>query len=97
MKVQLEDDDYVLSEGAAWIEVDGFAIRIHSDSGVVAIEAYEPQEFEDVVVMGEPVQSMRLRRRAEECTEHRWECVNDGKHGRDELWTCLKCGEREYR
>lgn len=33
----LNDDDYKLAEGAAWIEVKGFAIRIHAtDEGVVA-------------------------------------------------------------
>ena len=29
--------------------------------------------------------------------EHTWGCVNDGKHGREELWVCRHCGEREYR
>ncbi len=33
---QLPDSDYVLTEGAAWIDVKGFSIRIHStDEGLV--------------------------------------------------------------
>ena len=33
----LTDQDYVLAEGAAWFDVGGFTIRIHStDEGVIA-------------------------------------------------------------
>lgn len=36
MPNHLIDDDYILTEGAAWFGVKGFAIRIHStDEGVV--------------------------------------------------------------
>ena len=36
MDKHLKDDDYVLEEGAAWLEVKGFAVRIHTtDEGVV--------------------------------------------------------------
>lgn len=28
---------------------------------------------------------------------HEWRCVNDGKHGRDEVWACIKCGVSEHR
>src|SRR5574340_354967 len=85
MKVQLEDDDYVLSEGAAWIEVDGFAIRIHSDNGVVAIEAYEPQEG-----LSEPFQSMYLHSRAPcSVAGHEWQWYGADKR------ECSYCGRIE--
>ena len=29
--------------------------------------------------------------------QHQWGCVNDGKHGHEEEWKCVHCGEREYR
>jgi len=28
---------------------------------------------------------------------HTWECVNDGKHGREELWRCHQCGKLDTR
>lgn len=90
MKVQLEDDDYILSEGAAWIEVDGFAIRIHSDNGVVAIEAYDAQEIEDGLGMGSPTQSMFLHSRPPcSVAGHEWQW-----HGSDKR-ECSYCGRVE--
>jgi hypothetical protein len=36
-EVKLADADYVLTDGAGWFDVDGFAIRIHRTAeGVIA-------------------------------------------------------------
>ena len=40
MKTSLTDNDYTLSEGAAWIEVKNFAIRIHSTDEGVSVDIY---------------------------------------------------------
>lgn len=37
MKTVLNDDDYVLGEGAAWLEVEDFAIRVHHDGNGVRV------------------------------------------------------------
>lgn len=47
------DDDYVLEEGAAWLEVKGFAIRIHSTDEGVVVDIFKKDEgIED---LGEPL------------------------------------------
>jgi hypothetical protein len=40
MKTSLTDNDYTLSEGAAWIEVKNFAIRIFATDGGVFVHIY---------------------------------------------------------
>jgi len=37
---QLEDSDYILSQGAAWLEVKNFAIRIHATNEGVVVDIY---------------------------------------------------------
>jgi hypothetical protein len=45
MRLDLEDNDYKLTEGAAWFAVKKFAIRIHStDEGVVVDIFKDPLE-----------------------------------------------------
>ena len=38
--IELPDGDYILSEGAAWIEVKGLAIRIFHDGEGVLVSVY---------------------------------------------------------
>lgn len=40
MPRELKDDDYVLIDGAAWIEVKGFAIRLAATDNGVSMAAY---------------------------------------------------------
>lgn len=40
MKHHLSDDDYVLAEGAAWLETGKFAIRIHTTDEGVVVDIY---------------------------------------------------------
>jgi hypothetical protein len=40
MTTSLKDNDYTLSEGAAWLEVKNFAIRIHSTDEGVSVDIY---------------------------------------------------------
>jgi hypothetical protein len=40
MKINLTDGDYLLSDGAAWLEVKNFAIRIHSTDEGVSVDIY---------------------------------------------------------
>lgn len=50
--VKLPDADYVLTEGAAWIEVKGVAIRIFTTDEGVALMVYESgKEFDDPIAM----------------------------------------------
>ena len=47
---ELKDDDYVLTDGAAWFTVKGFAVRIHStDEGVVIDVFADGKELESPV------------------------------------------------
>ena len=41
MPRDLPDDDYILTEGAAWVEVQGFAVRIRANSSGLAVDVYE--------------------------------------------------------
>ena len=52
MKMKLKDGDYVLSEGAAWIEVGKYAIRIRTTQkgDGIGIEVFQNgKEFNDPV------------------------------------------------
>ena len=50
MGKELLDDDYILTDGAAWFTVKGFSVRIHStDEGVVADVYAEGREDEDAI------------------------------------------------
>ena len=45
--VNLSDDDmYVLTDGSAWIDVKGFAIRIHSTDEGVVVDIFNAKELE---------------------------------------------------
>lgn len=37
----LEDGDYILTDGQAWFTVKGFAVRIHSTDEGVAVDIYK--------------------------------------------------------
>lgn len=37
----LIDDDYILTEGAAWLDVKGFSVRIHSTDEGVVVDIYD--------------------------------------------------------
>lgn len=40
--IELKDDDYVLTDGAAWLESAGFAIRIYTNGdGGLYVSVYE--------------------------------------------------------
>ena len=39
--MNLIDQDYVLTEGAAWVEVQGFAVRIRANSSGLAVDVYK--------------------------------------------------------
>ena len=48
--MNLKDDDYVLEEGAAWFDVEGFSVRILSVSEGLWIAVYKNgEEMEDPV------------------------------------------------
>ena len=50
MSKDLKDDDYTLTEGAAWFTVKGFSIRILStDEGVVVDIYSEGEEMESPI------------------------------------------------
>lgn len=38
---KLTDGDYVLVDGAAWVEVNGFAIRVHATDEGVVVDIYK--------------------------------------------------------
>lgn len=40
MKTSIHDDDYILSEGAAWLEVKNFAIRVRATDEGVSVDIY---------------------------------------------------------
>jgi len=39
--MNLTDQDYVLTDGAAWVEVQGFAVRIRANSSGLAVDVYK--------------------------------------------------------
>jgi hypothetical protein len=39
-RTTLSDGDYTLSEGAAWLEVKGFAVRVHQTDEGVCVDVY---------------------------------------------------------
>ena len=45
--MKLPDADYVLTEGAAWIEVKGFSIRIMSTDEGVIVDVYAKNKEND--------------------------------------------------
>lgn len=48
--MKLSDGDYILTEGAAWVEVQGFAVRIRGDSSGLAVDVYKSgEEGEDTL------------------------------------------------
>jgi hypothetical protein len=48
--MNLIDQDYVLIEGAAWVEVQGFAVRIRANSSGLAVDVYKSgQEGENTL------------------------------------------------
>ena len=46
----LKDDDYNLEEGAAWLIVKGFSIRILSANGVVMVDVYKEGKEMDLPI-----------------------------------------------
>lgn len=40
---QLADDDYELVEGAAWFDLNGFAIRLHATDEGVVVDIFDSQ------------------------------------------------------
>lgn len=38
--MNLPDGDYILTEGAAWVEVQGFAVRIRATAEGLSVEVY---------------------------------------------------------
>jgi len=42
--MNLSDGDYVLSEGAAWLEVQGFAVRIRATPAGLIVDVYKSGE-----------------------------------------------------
>jgi hypothetical protein len=48
--MNLIDQDYILTEGAAWVEVQGFAVRIRANSSGLAVDVYRSgEEGEDTL------------------------------------------------
>ena len=48
--MNLIDQDYILTEGAAWVEVQGFAVRIRANSSGLAVDVYKSgEEGEDTL------------------------------------------------
>lgn len=45
----LKDDDYTLTEGAAWIEVKNFAVRIHTNGDGMIISVYKDADYDTLV------------------------------------------------
>jgi hypothetical protein len=39
--MNLSDGDYVLTEGAAWVEVQGFAVRVRTTSEGLVLDVYQ--------------------------------------------------------
>jgi hypothetical protein len=46
---ELKDDDYVLTDGAAWFTVKGFAVRIHSTDEGVIVDIFKNGEYDDTI------------------------------------------------
>lgn len=57
MKTHLNDDDYVLDEGAGWFDVKGFAVRIHATDEGVVVDVFDSKALGAGVGMGEPLAS----------------------------------------
>lgn len=50
MTIPLDDQDYILTDGGAWLEVKGFAIRIHSTDEGVVVDIYKNgKEMEEAI------------------------------------------------
>jgi len=45
----LTDSDYILTEGAAWFEVKGFSIRIHSTDEGVVVDVFKTGEYTEAI------------------------------------------------
>jgi hypothetical protein len=45
----LTDTDYVLTEGAAWFTVKGFAIRIHSTDEGVVVDVFKDGDYTETI------------------------------------------------
>ena len=41
MKKSIQDSDYILAEGAAWLEVKNFAIRVLATDEGVSVDIYK--------------------------------------------------------
>jgi len=41
--VLIPDGDYVLTEGAAWLDTKGFAIRVHSTDEGIIVDIYDAE------------------------------------------------------
>ena len=39
--MKLLDGDYILAEGAAWLEVQGFAVRVRATPKGLSVEVYQ--------------------------------------------------------
>ena len=48
--MNLKDDDYTLTEGAAWFTVKGFAIRILSTDEGVVVDIYNEGEVMELPI-----------------------------------------------
>ena len=45
----LKDDDYTLTEGAAWLEFKTLAVRIHSNEDGIVISVYRDRDYDTLV------------------------------------------------
>jgi hypothetical protein len=47
--MNLKDNDYTLVDGAAWFEVKGFAIRIHSTDEGVVVDVFKNGDYTEAI------------------------------------------------
>lgn len=47
----IPDGDYTLEDGAAWLTVNGFSVRINANDGGVVCDVYKlGAEYEDAII-----------------------------------------------
>jgi hypothetical protein len=45
----LKDDDYTLTDGAAWLDVKTLSVRIHSNEDGIIISVYRDKDYDTLV------------------------------------------------
>ena len=45
----LKDDDYTLTDGAAWLDVKTLSVRIHSNEDGIIIRVYRDKDYDTLV------------------------------------------------